>query len=350
MSPGYIGSSAGRRGAGFNTGPRFHGHGFGRIAAPAPRQNFAQRTTQFSGVRQRFSVGGDGKITLDSGEQLVVAVDENGAVSIGVGNSEPVNGPAAPAANGRSGAARMRRKMSLYTGTDGEVVIAPRSRSSAIRIAVRSPLSSSSRCRLSPRTAETAKTGNKERHLFAMSKPGRGGSHAALSRVYEPPGTASGRQAAGSPARPARSDLFDHRTRNGCPGGAETVPFWNPLASPGGKPPVCGTFSVRAVSRPPYVRRWGRSWPDIGVIGHQDLRLAAVCVRGTPRPFVPPRALAYGFGGTAKQGCCPGIGQPAADFGVDHRVAPQQAPGRARTRPVAGANKAGQRGERCPSI
>jgi hypothetical protein len=125
MSPGYIGSSAGRRGAGFNTGPRFHGHGFGRIAAPAPRQNFAQRTTQFSGVRQRFSVGGDGKITLDSGEQLVVAVDENGAVSIGVGNSEPVNGPAAPAANGRSGAARMRRKMSLYTGTDGEVVIAP---------------------------------------------------------------------------------------------------------------------------------------------------------------------------------------------------------------------------------
>jgi hypothetical protein len=150
MSPGYIGSSAGRRGAGFNTGPRFHGHGFGRIAAPAPRQNFAQRTTQFSGVRQRFSVGGDGKITLDSGEQLVVAVDENGAVSIGVGNSEPVNGPAAPAANGRSGAARMRRKMSLYTGTDGEVVIAPRSRSSAIRIAVRSPLSSSSRPSCAP--------------------------------------------------------------------------------------------------------------------------------------------------------------------------------------------------------
>ena len=123
-----------------------------------------------------------------------------------------------------------------------------------------------------------------------------------------------------------------------------------PFSFAGRKPPVCGTFSVRAVSRPPYVRRWGRSWPDIGVIGHQDLRLAAVCVRGTPRPFVPPRALAYGFGGTAKQGCCLGIGQPAADFGVDHRVAPQQAPGRARTRPVAGANKAGQRGERCPSI
>jgi hypothetical protein len=125
MSPGYIGSSAGRRGAGFNTGPRFHGHGFGRIAAPAPRQNFAQRTTQFSGIRQRFSVGGDGKITLDSGEQLVVAVGEDGAVTIGVGNNEPTNGPVAPAANGKTGAGPMRRRMGVFSGSDGEIVIKP---------------------------------------------------------------------------------------------------------------------------------------------------------------------------------------------------------------------------------
>jgi hypothetical protein len=125
MSPGYIGSAAGGRGAGFNTGPRFHGHGYGRIAAPAPRQHFAQRTTQFSGVRQRFSVGGDGKITLDSGEQLVVAVDENGAVSIGVGNSEPVNGPGAPSANGKNGAGQVRRRMGVFAGNDGSITIEP---------------------------------------------------------------------------------------------------------------------------------------------------------------------------------------------------------------------------------
>lgn len=35
------------------------------------------------GTRQRFSVGGDGKITLDPGESLVVDVGEDGAVTIG---------------------------------------------------------------------------------------------------------------------------------------------------------------------------------------------------------------------------------------------------------------------------
>ena len=119
-------TSNGGNGNGEGTSRRGRG-GFGRDRiAPAYGTRDYARTSGLPGSRQRFSVGGDGKITLDSGEQLVVAVDESGAVTIGVGNSEPANGPGAPGTASRAGAVPgMRRKMSLYAGNDGEVVIRP---------------------------------------------------------------------------------------------------------------------------------------------------------------------------------------------------------------------------------
>jgi hypothetical protein len=126
MSPGPLTS---RQHGGYVFGPRFHGHGYGRIAAPTAQQFFAQRTAQFAGARQRFSVGGDGRITLDPGESLIVGVGEDGEVTIGVKPSEVENGNGtsgngAPM-NSRAGIGRIRRRMSVYAGNDGSVTIEP---------------------------------------------------------------------------------------------------------------------------------------------------------------------------------------------------------------------------------
>jgi hypothetical protein len=125
MSPGPLTNSH-RGGFGFsNRSFQYHGGGFGRIAPPYAGRDYGARTTGLPGARQRFAVDGNGRITLDSGERLVVEVGEDGGVVIGVGNSEPTNGPGASAANGNTFASRMRRRMSLFAGNDGEIVVRP---------------------------------------------------------------------------------------------------------------------------------------------------------------------------------------------------------------------------------
>jgi hypothetical protein len=91
-----------------------------------PRQHSA-------GGRQRFSIDGAGKITLDPGESLVVSVDRDDSVSIGVGDdSEPPNGngvdPQSAGARTRPahrGFLARRQKMNVATSPDGTVTITP---------------------------------------------------------------------------------------------------------------------------------------------------------------------------------------------------------------------------------
>jgi hypothetical protein len=133
MSPGPLTS---RQHGGHGFGPRFHGYGYGRIAPPAPRQHVAQHTTQFTGTHQRFSVGGDGKITLDPGESLVVDVDEDGGVRIGVKPPEAENGNGRLPANGNGNRVeqlgkrhglfgRVADKMAVSSNSDGSITIRP---------------------------------------------------------------------------------------------------------------------------------------------------------------------------------------------------------------------------------
>jgi hypothetical protein len=127
MSPGPLTS---RQRGGYGFGPRFHGGGFGRIAPPYAGRDYGTRRAGLPGVRQRFSVDGHGRISLDPGESLVVAVDEDGSVTIGVGAPEPGangngGGNGSPAANGKNFVDRMRRKMTLFSDNNGAVVIEP---------------------------------------------------------------------------------------------------------------------------------------------------------------------------------------------------------------------------------
>ena len=130
MSPGMMTS---RNHGGF--GPRFHGHGYGRIAPPTPRTYFPPH--------QRFSVNpnatGGTSVTLDETESMLVGTDENGAVTITIGQKpEPGNGNGAGPGNGngtpqapqqlaarRSLYGRVATKMTITSNTDGEVVISP---------------------------------------------------------------------------------------------------------------------------------------------------------------------------------------------------------------------------------
>jgi hypothetical protein len=127
MSPGPLTS---RQRDGYGFGPRFHGGGFGRIAPPYAGRDYGTRRAGLPGVRQRFSVDGHGRISLDPGESLVVAVDEDGAVTIGVGAPElGANGNGAgngaPSANGKNFIGRLRRRMGVFAGNDGSITIEP---------------------------------------------------------------------------------------------------------------------------------------------------------------------------------------------------------------------------------
>jgi hypothetical protein len=123
MSPGPLTS---RQHGGHGFGPRFHGHGYGRIAPPAPRTHFAER--------QRFNVAtsadGGSTITLDENETVTVGTDVDGAVTITVNPKPPENGNGL--GNGtremparRSLFGRTVDRMAVSSNSDGSVTIRP---------------------------------------------------------------------------------------------------------------------------------------------------------------------------------------------------------------------------------
>jgi hypothetical protein len=98
MSPGPLTS---RQHGGHGFGPRYHGFGYGRIAPPTVRnRDYGARS--IPDMRQRFSVGSDGSITLDPGDKLTVAIGEDGVATVIVATpedeAEPASEPSSPAA------------------------------------------------------------------------------------------------------------------------------------------------------------------------------------------------------------------------------------------------------------
>ena len=143
MSPGMMTS---RNQGGF--GPRFHGQGYGRIASPTAR-NREYSARSIPDIRQRFTVGDDGSITLDSGDRLTVEIGEDGVATVSVASpegeaSEPTAPPTPPASppapeptqtpappstptEGRSRGlyGRVVERMAVASNSDGSITVRP---------------------------------------------------------------------------------------------------------------------------------------------------------------------------------------------------------------------------------
>jgi hypothetical protein len=93
MSPGPLTS---RQHGGHGFGPRFHGYGFGRIAPPLRNRDFGGGRIN-PDIRQRFTVGDDGTVTLDPGDRLTIEIGEDGVATVSVASPEDeVSEPTAP--------------------------------------------------------------------------------------------------------------------------------------------------------------------------------------------------------------------------------------------------------------
>jgi hypothetical protein len=143
MSPGMM--TSGNHG-GF--GPRFHGHGYGRIAPPLRSRDYSARS--IPDIRQRFSVGDDGTVTLDPGDRLTIEIGEDGVATVSVASpedeaSEPTPPPTPPASppapeeptqtpappwtptEGRSRGlhGRVVERMAVADNSDGSITVRP---------------------------------------------------------------------------------------------------------------------------------------------------------------------------------------------------------------------------------
>ena len=126
-------------------GPRFHGHGYGQIAPPLRNRDYSARS--IPDIRQRFSVGGDGSVTLDPGDRLTVTIGEDGVATVTVAAPEdeaaeptaPPTPPPAPEAptqlpeapptpteGARHGLyGRVVERMAVASNSDGSITVRP---------------------------------------------------------------------------------------------------------------------------------------------------------------------------------------------------------------------------------
>ncbi len=143
MSPGPLTS---RQHGGHGFGPRFHGHGFGRIAPPLRNRDFGGGRVN-PDIRQRFTVGDDGTVTLDPGDRLTIEIGEDGVATVSVASpgdevSEPTAPPTPPPApeaptqtpappstptEGRSRGlyGRVVERMAVASDSDGSITVRP---------------------------------------------------------------------------------------------------------------------------------------------------------------------------------------------------------------------------------
>ena len=135
------------RGSRRGFGPRFHGHGFGRIAPPLRNRDLGRLIPD---IRQRFTVGDDGSITLDPGDRLTVEIGEDGVATVSVASpedeaseptaprtppasrpapEEPTQTPASPSTptEGRSRGlyGRVVERMAVASNSDGSITVRP---------------------------------------------------------------------------------------------------------------------------------------------------------------------------------------------------------------------------------
>ena len=131
---------------GHGFGPRFHGHGFGRIAPPLRNRDFGGGRVN-PDIRQRFTVGDDGTVTLDPGDRLTIEIGEDGVATVSVASpgdevSEPTAPPTPPPApeaptqtpappstptEGRSRGlyGRVVERMAVASNSDGSITVRP---------------------------------------------------------------------------------------------------------------------------------------------------------------------------------------------------------------------------------
>lgn len=162
-------------------GPRSHGHGYGygygRIAPPLRNRDYSGRSIPH--IRQRFTLGDDGLITLDPGDRPTVEIGEDGVATDSVASPEeeaseptapptPPASPPAPEAPTQLPAApptptegarrglygRVVERMAVASNSDGSITVRPEGDAS-LQI-VGDPLSGNHRRRDRPRAVERA--------------------------------------------------------------------------------------------------------------------------------------------------------------------------------------------------